>query len=384
MSTIVGRHSGYGPLHNISSALKGHAVLVIAVLAAAVTCIFVPPDAAYADYFDLNTLSCLFCTLAVVSALKERRFFEWLAGKIVTAFGNMRRVSFALVFVTYFGSMIMANDMALVTFLPLGWFVLSSCGKSRHTAFVFIMQNVAANLGGMLTPFGNPQNLYLYSYYSIGAAEFFKIMALPFAVAFVLIALTCLFVKPERVELETPPVEAPPIWRTVVYFMLFALSVLIVFRVFPFYVGLAVVTVALLILEPKAFLKVDYALLLTFCAFFVFSGNLSRIPAVESALGSLVALSPLLVGTASCQVISNVPAAVLLSRFTTDYRHLLVAVNIGGLGTPVSSLASLITLGEFRHRQPGHTARYLGLFSLINFGYLAILIATSYLADLIF
>lgn len=200
----------------------------------------------------------------------------------------------------------------------------------------------------------------------------------------VVIALTCLFVKPERVELETPPVEAPPIWRTVVYFMLFALSVLIVFRAFPFYVGLAVVTVALLILEPKAFLKVDYALLLTFCAFFVFSGNLSRIPAVESALGSLVALSPLLVGTASCQVISNVPSAVLLSRFTTDYRHLLVAVNIGGLGTPVSSLASLITLGEFRHRQPGHTARYLGLFSLINFGYLAILIATSYLADLIF
>lgn len=163
---MVGRHSGYGPLHNISSALKGHAVLVIAVLAAAVTCIFVPPAAAYADYFDLNTLS--------------------------------------------------------------------------------------------------------------------------------------------------------------------------------------------------------------------------RIPAVESALGSLVALSPLLVGAASCQVISNVPSAVLLSRFTTDYRHLLVAVNIGGLGTPVSSLASLITLGEFRHRQPGHTARYLGLFSLINFGYLAILIATSYLADLIF
>ena len=124
-------------------------------------------------------------------------------------------------------------------------------------------------------------------------------------------------------------------------------------------------------------------LLLTFCAFFVFSGNLARIPAVESALGSLVALSPLLVGTASCQVISNVPSAVLLSRFTSDYRHLLVAVNIGGLGTPVASLASLITLGEYRRRCPGSTARYLGLFSLINFGYLAVLIASSYLADVI-
>ena len=163
--------------------VKSHIVLIVAVLAAAVTCFFVHPDAGYADYFDLDTLSCLFCTLAVVSALKERKFFEWLAGKIVTAFGNMRRVSFALVFVTYFGSMIMANDMALVTFLPLGYYVLSSCGKREYTAFVFVMQNVAANLGGMLTPFGNPQNLYLYSYYSIAAGEFFKIMALPFAVA---------------------------------------------------------------------------------------------------------------------------------------------------------------------------------------------------------
>lgn len=383
MSTIAGRHDVHPRFGAFTAALKSHAVLIIAVIAAAVTCIFVHPDEGYADYFDLDTLSCLFCTLAVVSALKERHFFEWLAGKIVTAFGNMRRVAFALVFVTYFGSMIMANDMALITFLPLGWFALSSCGKKKYTAFVFIMQNVAANLGGMLTPFGNPQNLYLYSYYSINAGEFFAVMALPFAVAFVLIALTCLVVKPEHVALETPEVPAPPVWRTVVYFVLFALSVLIVFRVFPFYVGLAAVTLALLVLEPRAFLKVDYGLLLTFCAFFVFSGNLARIPAVESALGSLVALSPLLVGTASCQVISNVPSAVLLSRFTSDYRHLLVAVNIGGLGTPVASLASLITLGEYRRRCPGSTARYLGLFSLINFGYLAVLIASSYLADVI-
>lgn len=384
VSTLVSRQTGHPVLHTAADFAKSHVVLLVAIAAAAVTCIFVPPDAAYADYFDLDTLSCLFCTLAVVSALKERHFFEWLAGKIVSAFGNMRRVTFALVFVTYFGSMVMANDMALVTFLPLGWFVLSSCGRTKYTAFVFIMQNVAANLGGMLTPFGNPQNLYLYSYYSIGAGEFFAIMALPFAVAFLLIAAACFFVKPEPVALETPPVQAPPVWRTLIYFVLFALSVLIVFRVFPFYVGLICVTLALLVLEPRAFLKVDYALLLTFCAFFVFSGNLSRIPAVESALGSLVALSPLLVGTASCQVISNVPSAVLLSRFTTDYRHLLIAVNIGGLGTPVSSLASLITLGEYRKHAPGNTARYLILFSLINFGFLAVLIGTGYLTDLIF
>ena len=368
----------------VKGILKSRIVLIVALVAAAVTCFFVPPDGGYADYFDLDTLSCLFCTLAVVSALKRRRFFEWLATGIVTAFGNMRRVTFALVFVTYFGSMIMANDMALITFLPLGWLVLSSCGKTKYTAFVFVMQNVAANLGGMLTPFGNPQNLYLYSFFEIGAGEFFAIMAIPFAVAFVLIAGTCLVVKPEPIRLETHPEPAPPVWRMIVYFVLFALSVMIVFRVFPYYVGLIVVTVALAILEPKCFLRVDYGLLLTFCAFFVFSGNLARIPAVRDLLASVVAMSPLLVGTASCQVISNVPSAVLLSRFTTDYRHLLIAVNIGGLGTPVSSLASLITLGEYRKREPGKTLRYLGLFSLINFSYLAVLIGSSYLADAVF
>ena len=368
----------------VKGILKSRIVLIVALVAAAVTCFFVPPDGGYADYFDLDTLSCLFCTLAVVSALKRRRFFEWLAVKIVTAFGNMRRVTFALVFVTYFGSMIMANDMALITFLPLGWLVLSSCGKTRYTAFVFVMQNVAANLGGMLTPFGNPQNLYLYSFFEIDAGEFFAIMAIPFAVAFVLIAGTCLVVKPEPIRLETHPEPAPPVWRMIVYFVLFALSVMIVFRVFPYYVGLIVVTVALAILEPKCFLRVDYGLLLTFCAFFVFSGNLARIPAVRDLLASVVAMSPLLVGTATCQVISNVPSAVLLSRFTTDYRHLLIAVNIGGLGTPVSSLASLITLGEYRKREPGKTLRYLGLFSLINFSYLAVLIGSSYLADAVF
>lgn len=367
----------------VKGILKSRIVLIVALVAAAVTCFFVPPDGGYADYFDLDTLSCLFCTLAVVSALKRRRFFEWLAVKIVTAFGNMRRVTFALVFVTYFGSMIMANDMALITFLPLGWLVLSSCGKTKYTAFVFVMQNVAANLGGMLTPFGNPQNLYLYSFFEINAGEFFAIMAIPFAVAFVLIAGTCFVVKPEPIRLETHPEPAPPVWRMIVYFVLFALSVMIVFRVFPYYVGLIVVTVALAILEPKCFLRVDYGLLLTFCAFFVFSGNLARIPAVRDMLASVVAMSPLLVGTATCQVISNVPSAVLLSRFTTDYRHLLIAVNIGGLGTPVSSLASLITLGEYRKREPGKTLRYLGLFSLINFSYLAVLIGSSYLADLI-
>ena len=362
---------------------KSSVVLLVALVAAGITCIFVPVDREYLGYFDLQTLACLFCTLAVVAAFKNIRFFEWLADVIVRRFKNMRNIVLALVFVTYFGSMIMANDMALITFLPLGYFVLESCGNRKLTAFTFIMQNIAANLGGMLTPFGNPQNLYLYSFYSIGAGEFFRIMALPFAVAFVLILGVCLFVKPQGAQVLSRPHNAPSVWRSVAYAALFALSVLIVFDVFPYYWGLLAVAVCLLVLDFRAVLRVDYGLLLTFCAFFVFSGNMARIPAVRDFLGGLIALDPLAFGVLSCQVISNVPSAVLLSRFTSDYASLLVAVNIGGLGTPVASLASLITLNTYRRVRPGETKKYILKFLLINFSFLAVLIGAGYLNALL-
>lgn len=362
---------------------KSSVVLLVALAAAGITCIFVPVDREYLGYFDLQTLACLFCTLAVVAAFKNIRFFEWLADVIVRRFKNMRNIVLALVFVTYFGSMIMANDMALITFLPLGYFVLESCGNRKLTAFTFIMQNIAANLGGMLTPFGNPQNLYLYSFYSIGAGEFFRIMALPFAVAFVLILGVCLFVKPQGAQVLSRPHNAPSVWRSVAYAALFALSVLIVFDVFPYYWGLLAVAVCLLVLDFRAVLRVDYGLLLTFCAFFVFSGNMARIPAVRDFLGGLIALDPLAFGVLSCQVVSNVPSAVLLSRFTSDYASLLVAVNIGGLGTPVASLASLITLNTYRRVRPGETKKYILKFLLVNFSFLAVLIGAGYLNALL-
>lgn len=363
--------------------LKSSVVLLVAIVAAAITCFFVPFDREYLGYFDLQTLSCLFCTLAVVAAFKNIKFFVWLADVIVRRFKNMRNIVLALVFVTYFGSMIMANDMALVTFLPLGYFVLESCGDKKRTAFTFIMQNIAANLGGMLTPFGNPQNLYLYSYFQIPTGEFFAIMSLPFAVAFVLIFAVCLLVKPEAAEISARPKNAPPLWRVLVYSALFILSVLIVFRVFPYYWGLLAVAVSLIILDFRAVLRVDYSLLLTFCAFFVFSGNLARIPAVADFLASLVALDPLAFGVLSCQFISNVPSAVLLSRFTSDYTRLLIAVNIGGLGTPIASLASLITLNTFRRVQPGQTKKYIARFLLLNFSFLAVLLGAGYLNALL-
>ena len=378
-AAVYGRIRHHAVLTMAARLVKSNVVLLVALVAAGITCIFVPFDEAYAGYFDWSTLACLFCTLAVVAAFKNIRFFVWLADVIVRRFKNMRNITLALVFVTFFGSMIMANDMALVTFLPLGYFVLESCGNKKLTAFVFIMQDIAANLGGMLTPFGNPQNLYLYSYYSIPTGEFFSIMALPFAAAFVMIFVICMFVKPEPASVQFKAHARPPMWRVCVYAALFALSLLIVFRVFPYYWGLLAVAVGLLILDFRALLRVDYALLLTFCAFFIFSGNLARIPAVSEGLGGLVELDPLAVGTLSCQFISNVPSAVLLSKFTQNYPALLIAVNAGGLGTPIASLASLITLNTFRRFNPGQTGKYLVKFLLYNFGFLAVLIGVGYL-----
>ena len=352
-------------------------VLWFALVAAAVTCFFVPFDKEYIGYFDFGTLGCLFCTLLVVCAFRNIKIFEFLAGSIVKHIGNIRYAILALVMITYAASMVLANDMALVTFLPLGYFVLKSCNQQKYMAFTFVMQNVAANLGGMLTPFGNPQNLYLYSYYNIPTGEFFEIMAVPFAVAFVLIVATCFFVKKEKLTIAVPAPERPSLWRTAVYGVLFVVSVCTVFRLFPYYWGVLAVFVSVLILDPKAVLKVDYLLLLTFCAFFVFSGNMARIPVIQSLLSAVVGKSPLLVGTLSCQIISNVPSSVLLSHFTSDYRNLLVAVNIGGLGTPIASLASLITLNSYRNFGDGKVGKYVGLFSLVNFSYLIVLLAVQ-------
>ena len=358
-------------------------VLWIALLVAAVTCFFVPIDEEYAGYFDLRTLGCLFCTLLVVGAFRDIRLFEFLAGGIVRRIGNLRYAVLTLVLITYAASMVLANDMALVTFLPLGYFVLKSCGQEKHMAFTFVMQNVAANLGGMLTPFGNPQNLYLYSYFNIPTGEFFAIMAIPFAVALVLILATCFLVKKEQLTVTAPLPSRPCLWRTIVYSVLFAASVCTVFRLFPYYWGVLAIFAAVLVLDAKALLRVDYALLLTFCAFFVFSGNMARIPAVNSLLSDIVQRSPLLVGTLCCQIISNVPSSVLLSHFTTDYANLLVAVNIGGLGTPIASLASLITLNSYRSLGDGRMGRYIALYSAVNFGYLAVLLGVQLLLPLL-
>ena len=358
---------------------KKNVVMVIAMLAAAITCFLVPPDREYLNYFDVKTLTCLFCVLAVVCALKNINFFYVLARKLIRVFRNARICILALVYITFIGSMLIANDMALLTFLPLGIYVLTTTGKSKYMAVTFIMQNIAANLGGILTPFGNPQNLYLYTKFQIPTMEFMGIMAAPFVLAIALITLCCLiFIKPEPFELKDEKVSLPA-GRSVVYLLLFILSIAIVFRGIPYLIGLAVILSVLLFMDRKALKMVDYPLLLTFVFFFVFSGNMARSDAVRTAFSFLLEKNTLLVSALSCQVISNVPSAILLSQFTTNYKHLLLGVNIGGVGTLIASLASLITFREYSKQNKGKTGHYILLFTAFNFAFLIIMAAFSLL-----
>ena len=366
-------------LHIIFSFIKQNTVLCIAILAAAVTSLIVPPDAQYLSYLDGKTLCCLFSTLAVVCALKNIHFFQILARRIVRIAGNTRSALVLLIVITFVGSMLIANDMALLTFLPLGYYLLKSTGQEKLMAYTFILQNIAANLGGMLTPFGNPQNLYLYSHFAIPNGEFMSIMVLPFLLAVGMILLCCLLVRSERMTLLAEPEQTLPRGRTALYLALFAFSILLVFNFIPYYwLGLIVIPAVLLFADRDALRKVDYPLLLTFVCFFIFAGNMARIEPVRSFFASLLSGSVLLVSALSCQVISNVPSAILLSQFTDNYRELLLGVNIGGAGTLIASLASLITFREFTSHQKEKTAQYLALFSLINFTFLGILAAFCY------
>jgi Na+/H+ antiporter NhaD/arsenite permease-like protein len=225
----------------------------------------------------------------------------------------------------------------------------------------------------MLTPFGNPQNLYLYTKFNIPTGEFMAIMAPPFVVSIALITLCCMiFVKADALEFEGEAIKLSPA-RTALYLVLFVLSIAIVFRGIPYWIGLIVIPAVLLFADRSALKQVDYPLLLTFVFFFIFAGNMARIEGVRMLFSSLLEKNTLLFSVLSCQCISNVPSAILLSQFTGNYAELLVGVNIGGAGTLIASLASLITFREYVKHNPGKSGKYILLFSLFNFAMLGIL-----------
>ena len=359
--------------------VKSNAVMIIAFFLAIITAFIVPPDSEYLSYFDFKTLTCLFTVLAVVCALKNVRFFYTIAEKIVKHFRNLRLAVLALVYITFIGSMLIANDMALITFLPLGYFVLLTADQKKYMCVTFILQNIAANLGGMLTPFGNPQNLYLYTKFNIPDGEFVLILLPCFLLAILMITVCCIiFIKPEPIFFRGTERRLPPV-KISIYLLLFALAIVCVFRLIPYQISLVVIPIVILIMDRNALAKVDYGLLLTFVFFFIFAGNMARIEPVSQFFAFLLEKNTLVFSALSCQVISNVPTAILLSEFTSNYRELLLGVNIGGCGTIISSLASLITFREYAEHNPGRSGKYLLVFSAFNFTFLLVMLGFSLL-----
>ncbi len=354
---------------------KKEPVLTISALAAAVSCVLVPPDAAYLGYIDLRTLALLYCLMLVVAGLREAGAFTRLAHVLCKRARTARGMGMLLVAMTFFSSMLITNDVALLTFVPFAVVLLGMTGRGQDLILTVVLQTVAANLGSMLTPVGNPQNLYLYSRYGFGAADFFRVTAPIWALSLALTLALCLLLPRAalHVELgEEPEIERRKLW---LYLALFVVCLLAVFRVLPWQAMLAIVAAVLLVFDRRMLRSADFMLLLTFVAFFVFAGNLARLEMVDRLLRELLNGREYATALLASQVISNVPAALLLSGFTDNARALLLGVNIGGLGTPIASLASLISLRLYSRGGDARTGRYLLVFTLVNLLLLALLSA---------
>ena len=347
--------------------LKGEPVLLISALCALLSMFLTPPSAAYLGYIDQRVLILLFSLMAVVAGLQDCGLFEVQAQKLLTGRRRMKILKLLLVMLPFFTSMLVTNDVARLAFVPFAVLTLGLVGRSGELLWVVVLQTLAANLGSMATPVGNPQNLYLYNTYSIAPGQFFAVILPLTLVSFVALAVACLVGKDETIEVHFPEKAAlrrPG--RMGLLLLLFVLCLLCVFHVVGEWVLLAVVLIALLIAGRDLLPRVDYGLLATFVCFFVFAGNIGAVPALREGLTQALAWNAALVSGLASQVISNVPAALLLSGFTDDWRGLLLGTDIGGLGTPVASLASLISLKLYLRTQNANGDRYLLIFTLAN------------------
>ncbi len=367
--------------------IKQETVLSVAAVLAAASAFAVPPDAGYAGYIDWRTMAILFSLMTVMAGLRRQGVFDRMGRALLALTGGTLQLVGVLVGLCFFGSMVITNDVALLTFVPFTFVVLDSLGPEMRQKLalpVVCMQTVAANLGSMLTPIGNPQNLYLYGKSGMGMGQFIALM-LPYTLAALVLlaawaAVLCRGGSPVRKgaggPFLAPRQDAAADKRIVwMYAGLFLLCLLAVVRVLPYGAAFAAVLAAALLADRPTLGRVDYSLLLTFAAFFVFIGNLGRVPAFSAWLARIIAGREVPVAVLASQVTSNVPAALLLSGFTADTRALIIGTNIGGLGTLIASMASLISYRQIAREEPAAKGRYFRLFTVSNLAFLAALMA---------
>lgn len=361
--------------------MREEAVLTTAWLLALLSMLAVPPDRGYLDYVDLHTLGLLFALMAVMSGLSGLGLFHTMGEALLRRIRTTRQLEAVLIFLPFFTSMAVTNDVALITFVPFALEVLTMAGLSTRILSVVVMQTIAANLGSMTTPIGNPQNLYLYSRYALSMREFFSALLPLTAASFVLLALFVLLRRSAPVSVSVPAQRPAPMnrLRLAVLLLLFLLCLAAVARLLPLWSVCLAVLVVLLAVDRKALKKVDYALLLTFVGFFVFVGNLGRLPLFTDLFRSLLSGREVLCTVAASQIISNVPAALLLSGFTDHAQALLVGVNLGGLGTLIASMASLISYKYIAKALPRKKGSYLLWFTAANAAFLVLLLLLRFL-----
>lgn len=357
------------------SKLREEAVLVVSAVLAALSMLLVPPDAAYVSYFDTRVLILLFCLMSAVAGLRASGLFAVCAQRLLQGERTFGWVVLVLVALPFFASMLVTNDVALLAFVPFSIVVLKHAGRQQHLAWVVVLQAVAANLGGMATPVGNPQNLFLYMRYNLSLTDF-MLTVLPYtAVALIALCIVSLISGKTRVSVEVP-LDVVGVQRTqlICHLVLFVLCLLTVVHVLNAVCLLLIVIAVLMVADRPILREVDYGLLLTFVCFFIFAGNLGRLEIVRNAFEQIMNCNALLASVVTSQVISNVPAAVLLSEFTGNWASLLLGVDIGGLGTPIASLASLIALRLFLHADKTHLVRFLVIFIAVNGAFLLLLL----------
>lgn len=366
----------------LKNLIKNETVFCVSFLLAILSAFFVHPDAAYLTYPDYRTLALLFCLMIIVAGLQSLGIFSMLSQFLLKKVHGIRSLSLVMVLLCFFSSMVITNDVTLITFVPFTILIFRMGGQVRRVLKLIVLETIAANLGSMATPIGNPQNLYLYSVSDLTTAEF-AWATLPYAGLSLLLLTAVIIAAKDEPLLEivvTEPAESPKaglLRSAIPFFALLILCLLVVFRLLPYQPVLICVMAAVLLLKRKLYLSVDYFLLLTFLCFFVFIGNMKRIPEINALLVSAVQGRELLVGILASQIISNVPAAILLSGFSSDFSSLLTGVNLGGLGTLIASLASLISFKFFSREYPDRKGAFLKEFTIWNLVFLAVLTAAA-------
>ena len=365
-------------LQKLKEFIRKETVLCIAALCAAATMFLVPPSMEYLHYIDFRVLCLLLCLMGVVAGFQSVGAFEFLTFQLLSRIRSGRILGITLVMLPFFSSMLVTNDVALLIFIPFTLELLTRLELRKTIVPVIVLQTVAANLGSMATPVGNPQNLFLYSAFQLDAGAFFSVTIPLTLVSFVVLIAASFPVLPKvlsRQELERAEIRSTG--HLLLFTALFLLCLLTVFRVVPYPVTTAVIVAVLALLNRKLLKEIDYMLLITFVCFFVVSENLGRMDSVRDLMQSLLGKSTLFTSVGASQIISNVPAAVLLSGFADQWKPLLAGVNIGGLGTPIASLASLITLKLYMSYPDAKVMKFLGVFMAANIVGLAILLPVS-------